>query len=206
MLMFVASWGLVWFLVKKFPERLIHEMPATSKGDLFQAGITAALNIAACIPGYYLWKAEFIVFRESTVLDTISGLFVMFLYFDFGMYWLHRISHQRFVYPIVHEVHHRHKSVNGVSLYVMHPAEAAGFAMLLMVFLVLFSVSIYTLMIFLTFNWLYGTMGHSGLRFKNRLLIWVAGDSEFHNRHHALLKGNFGFFTGYWDGLFKTSL
>jgi len=110
------------------------------------------------------------------------------------------------LFRIVHQRHHSHQDVSGLSLFVMNPIEAAGFGLLLFVILVLHVFDIKAVLIFLMLNWLFGMVGHSGLRFDSRALKWFAGDSLFHHRHHMSTGGNFGFFTPFWDWLLRTGI
>ena len=86
----------------------------------------------------------------------------------------------------------------------MTPAEAVGFGVLLILFLVIRPFSIHALFAYLFFNWAYGTMGHSGVPIRNRALAWCVGDTAFHHKHHTAMRGNYGFYTGFWDRLFGT--
>ena len=88
----------------------------------------------------------------------------------------------------------------------MNPVEAVGFGFLLIGFLMVRPFSFHAMMVYLLFNWIYGTMGHCGVPIKNRVLSWCVGDTEFHHQHHANMRGNYGFYTGLWDRLFGTAV
>ncbi|MBY0503656.1 MAG: sterol desaturase family protein [Bryobacteraceae bacterium] len=129
---------------------------------------------------------------------------MMFVYFDLCLYVLHRLMHTTWLYEAAHRRHHDHTNVSGISLYVMNPLEAAGFGLLLILFLLGHSCSIEALLGFLFLNWLYGTIGHSALPISGGLLSWFVGDAAFHHRHNVEQNCNFGFFTGVWDRLWRT--
>lgn len=203
-LMYLGSWGIV-FLIQRLSSRTLNRQEAhVSPGDYWLSLLIVFLNIAVGIPGWWLWKNGVINLVEKPVLPTLLDLFLIFLYFDFSMYILHRLMHFGWLYRNFHSRHHDHVDVNGISFYLMNPAEALGFALFLILFLTIRPFSFHALMIYLFINWLYGTMGHSGITIQNRVLAWCVGDTEFHHVHHSQLVGNYGFYTGFWDRLFRT--
>jgi len=206
-LMYVGSWGTVRLVQHLFRARLLNvKPPAVSRDDIRLSVLIVLINIAVGLPGWWLWKQGYIELADPGALGTLVDVVLVFLYFDVAMYFLHRVMHIGWLYRLAHGRHHDHVDVNGLSFYVMNPLEAAGFGGLLVVFLALCPISFDALMIYLLFNWIYGTMAHSGVPVENRLLSWLVGDTEFHHKHHAQLRGNFGFYTGAWDRLFRTAL
>ena len=202
--MYLGSW-LIVYLVQGYSSHTLNVKKAhVSHADYLLSILIVTINITVGIPGWWLWKAGVIQLFAKHPLSTIFDLFLIFLYFDFSMYVLHRLMHVDWLYRRFHSRHHQHVDVNGISLYLMSPFEALGFAVSLIFFLTIRPFSFHALMIFLFINWLYGTMGHSGVTIRNRLLSWLVGDTEFHHAHHAKLVGNYGFYTGIWDYIFRT--
>lgn len=203
-LMYLGSWGLV-FLIQYFANRTLNRQQAqVSPSDYWLSMLIVLINIAVGIPGWWLWKQGVISLVVKPLFPTLLDLFLIFLYFDFSMYVLHRTMHIGWLYRHFHSRHHDHVDVNGISFYLMNPLEALGFAIFLIMFLTICPFSFDALMIYLFINWLYGTMGHSGITIRNRVLAWCVGDTEFHHIHHSQLVGNYGFYTGFWDRLFGT--
>ena len=205
LLMYVGSWGVVSGIQHTLRAHNLNDAEAKpTRRDYLLSFVIVLINIAVGIPGWLLWKAHRIELVENGVayfaLDTVLLLF----FFDFSMYFLHRLMHAGPLYRYIHGKHHDHVNVNGISLYVMNPAEALGFGALLIVFLIVHATNLYALLLYLTLNWIYGTMGHSGIPIRSRILRWFLGDTEFHHQHHARQGGNYGFYTPLWDRLFGT--
>lgn len=206
-LMYVGSWAAVSILQRVFRSRMLNAAEAKpTRREYVLSFVIVLINIAVGVPGWFFWKAHAIDLRDSGPAFVALDLLLLLIYFDFAMYALHRLMHQGPLYRFIHSKHHDHVDVNGISLYVMNPAESLGFGALLIVFLMLHPTNLYALLGFLTLNWAYGTMGHSGIPIRSALLRWLVGDTEFHHRHHARLRGNFGFYTPLWDRLFGTGL
>ncbi len=204
-LMYFGSWSIVRLVQFLFSEQSLNKSDAiVTRADYLLSFLIVLINIAVGIPGWWLWKAGYIQLESRALVLTCLDVFIAFAYFDLAMYFLHRLLHVGWLYRILHRRHHAHVDVNGISFYIMNPAEALGFGVMLIALLLVRPFSIHALMIFLFFNWVYGTMGHSGIPIKNRLLSWCVGDTKFHHTHHAKLTGNFGFYTGIWDRIFKT--
>ncbi|MCA9067427.1 MAG: sterol desaturase family protein [Planctomycetaceae bacterium] len=203
-LMYLCSWGTV-FLIQRFATQTLNQHAArVTANDYWLSIAIVVINILVGIPGWWLWKQGIISLVEKPILSTVLDLVLIFLYFDFSMYVLHRLMHIGWLYRYFHSRHHDHVDVNGISLYLMNPLEALGFAGFLILFLAIRPYSFHALMIYLFINWLYGTMGHSGITIRNQVLAWCVGDTEFHHVHHSQLVGNYGFYSGLWDRIFRT--
>lgn len=158
------------------------------------------VNILVAVPGYYLLKGGVISFiSEGSFL--LDFLFLV-LIFDFTMYVLHLISHYVWPFKYFHLQHHTHHYFNAISLYVMAPIEAILFGTLLTLTTLLFTFNIYSLLLFIFFNWIFGVIGH--LNTSATKLPRFFGNSIFHQTHHQQPNCNFGFYTVFWDNLFGT--
>ncbi len=79
----------------------------------------------------------------------------------------------------------------------------------MIVFLVIYPMSVSGLIGYLTLNVIFGTLGHSGVEpfpvvVKSIPLLRLVGTSTFHAEHHEHPIYNFGFYTLIWDKLFGT--
>lgn len=177
------------------------EICAALGSILFNAGIS--------VFGWWLWTRDFIIIRDSNIISSFFGCVAMLLFMDFGMYVLHRLVHHRRIFKLFHHFHHRHETMNPISLFVLHPLEILGFGMLMIIFLMLFDMSLLGLIGYLTINVLWGTLGHSGVepfprKFSLIPGIKLLGTSTFHAEHHEHPRFNFGFYTLIWDKIFGT--
>ncbi len=205
--MYIGSWVGVAVLQRLFDSRTMNTQPAlASWRDVLLSLLILSINVGTGIPGWWLWKHGYIVLVDRSFPAAILDGALMFVYFDLCMYGLHRFIHASWLYNVIHRRHHDHTNVSGISLYVMNPVEAAGFGMLLILFLLGRACDVRALLAFLFLNWSYGTIGHSALPISGGLLSWFVGNAAFHHRHHTEQHGNYGFFTGVWDRLWRTVL
>ncbi|MCL5128476.1 sterol desaturase family protein [Algibacter sp. L4_22] len=165
--------------------------------------IILCINIVIAIPGYLLWLNGIITFSESSVWVSFISVFLLM---DFLMYVLHYLSHSLGILKKIHAKHHEHTDrFNSVSLYHMSPWESIFFGLLLTMITILFQFNIYGFILFLFFNWVYGLITHlNGNTYKPSLFIFTT--NTFHKAHHKLNNKNFGFYTFFWDKLFKTEV
>ncbi len=205
--MYVGSWLIVRQVQRVYAARNMNERQAiVTRRDLLLSLVIVVINIAVGVPGWWLWREGHIVLTEPAIWVTLLDGLIIFLVFDFAMYALHRLMHTGWLYRTFHGRHHDHVDVSGISFYVMNPAEALGFALILIGLLWVRPMSLHALLVFVFFNWAYGTMGHSGVPIRSRWLVWCVGDSAFHHRHHTQMRGNYGFYSSIWDRLFGTRL
>ncbi|MFF2147131.1 sterol desaturase family protein, partial [Kitasatospora sp. NPDC058190] len=90
--------------------------------------VTVLLNSAVSTAGWLLWRAGWIRLSPVTGPRAVVELVLLTLVMDALMYAGHWIAHRRRVYPMVHEVHHRHPDPRPATLFVMHPLEVLGFS------------------------------------------------------------------------------
>jgi lathosterol oxidase len=188
---------------------LFEETQPVTRFDMMIAGVCVALNAAVGLAGWHLWEAGWIRLSEPSWGRTILDVVVLLLAMDIGMYWAHRIAHHPRLYPLFHNLHHTHDSTNPISLFVLHPFEVVGFGGLLLAVLLVYPVSVYALLIYLTLNIAWGTLGHSGVEpfppaFAHKFYLNWFGTSTFHAEHHQTPGYNYGFYTLFWDKLFGT--
>ena len=186
----------LWNKIYNYQETLL-------KKEIVDSLLILGINIIIAIPGYILWLEGVIQFSESNIwLSFVS----VFLLMDFLMYVLHYLSHNIGILNKIHAKHHEHSDrFNCVSLYHMSPWESIFFELLLTVITILFPFNLYGFIFFLIFNWLYGVITHlNGNTYQPFLFIFTT--NTFHKAHHKLNNRNFGFYTFFWDKLFKTEM
>lgn len=169
------------------------------KSDISNSLLILLVNILVAIPGYFLFNFSYIEFTEKHFYIDLLFLFVGF---DILMYSFHYLSHRLKLLKRLHGNHHSHKYFNVFSLYVMHPFEAFSFGILLTIASLFFSFNIYSFLIFLSFNWIYGVISHLNTKSIKQPLI--LGNHVFHKLHHSQTNCNYGFYTVLWDKIFKT--
>ncbi len=168
--------------------------------DIKTSLITLGVNVIVAIPGYYLFLGGKIAFNQQGFL--VDLVLLIFL-FDVVMYLLHYAFHIIWPFKKIHQHHHTHTYFNEFSLYVMNPLEALFFGLLLTLIAFVFNLNIYSFLLFIFFNWLYGVVAH--LNTKSEKMPLFFGNSSFHKKHHAQSNCNYGFYTVVWDKLFRTT-
>jgi sterol desaturase/sphingolipid hydroxylase (fatty acid hydroxylase superfamily) len=209
-LIFTCSAALCWLLGVVFRQRRIFERwEPLRRLEVVAAIGSIFLNAAVSVVGWWLWTQGLIHLRPGGAAAVMLDCVLMTLFMDLGMYGFHRLVHHPRLYGLFHRFHHRHETTNPISLFVLHPVEVLGFGGLMIVFLMIYHVSLPGLMIYLGLNVIFGTLGHSGVEpFPRRLqevpLLRLIGTSTFHAEHHEHPRYNFGFYTLIWDKLFGT--
>lgn len=184
-----------------------------SKEDLRLTLVVLVCNSIVFLVGFELFRIDVIQVTENSSWATIIlQTIVLICMMDFLMYVFHRIAHSPVFYKAVHQRHHKHESVNCISLFVLHPLEAIGFGLVFILCLLVYSFSVQAIAIYLFINLIWGTIGHlndeilKGNTIAKFLKKNVLGLSLFHNHHHQYPNHNFGFYTVIWDKFFGTYL
>lgn len=207
---FTISVACCWLLGRGFRQkRLFERWEPLRISELFASCGAIFLNAAISMVGWLMWRNGWIELAERAWWWWLPDMLLMLLVMDLGMYVFHRLAHVGPVYRLVHAFHHRHTATNPISLFVLHPAEVLGFGALMLVWLMIYPISLAGLLGYLTFNVVFGTLGHCGVeplpaRMVRIRLLRLIGTSTFHAGHHHSPNHNFGFYTLLWDRLFGT--
>ncbi len=197
-------------LVRRFAHRRITpEAPPLTRHEVVLAMACVVLNSVVTFAGLLLWRAEWIHFRADTGPRVLVDFLVLVLVMDAAMYVMHRVAHVPFLYARLHAPHHRYVHCRPLTLFVLSPFEVLGFGGLWLAVCVAYESSWLGMMLYLTFNTLWGAIGHLGVEpFPAGWVRWpVLGriaTTTFHAQHHLEPDSNFGFYTLLWDRLFGT--
>ncbi len=203
---------ILYTIVSKFSTQALIQTKkqAITKSDIILSFVVLVCNAAVFILGEFLWEIGIIkVIASGSLLTILSQVIVLVVAMDFLMYIFHRVAHLPLLYKQVHRKHHEHASVNALSLFVLHPVEAIGFGLLFIIVLMLYSFNMWAIAVYLIINLIWGTIGHlnQGILNDSGMKLWISKVfclSLFHNRHHQYPNCNYGFYTLFWDKLFKT--
>lgn len=197
-------------LVRAYQQHAITEPPPPLTWA--EAGFAAScvvLNTAITILGIYLWRVGIIEVRYTLGPLVVADVAFLFAAMDFAMYCFHRVAHHPWLYPIIHDTHHRYENPRPLTLFVLNPFETVGFGLLWLVVMVSYPASWLGIAIYLTGNLTFGLMGHLGVEpfprawLQTPILRYIS-TSTFHAEHHQDRFHNFGFYTLIWDRLFGT--
>jgi Delta7-sterol 5-desaturase len=206
----VTSIALCWVIRQSFRQRLLFAEPQPIVlGDIGLTILAVILNSGIAVLGWLMQKAGWIVTTDPSGWRTLGDLLLLLTCMDLGMYLSHRLAHHPALYAWIHATHHRHVSVNPMSLFVLNPFEVLGFGSLILLIMTALPLSGEAVVFYLSLNLLFGTLGHTGVEpfpqsWARHRILRLIGSSSFHAAHHQRLDANFGFYTQIWDRLFRT--
>lgn len=179
------------------------DLPKKTRGDFLISLVVLFTNIIIAIPGYLLFLENKIRFvYDVEIFEIIIEFIVLVFTVDILLFIAHGLSHRVPFFRRFHAKHHTHETFNALSLYVMHPAEAAALGILFTVLFFLYTFNIYTLFIFLFFNWFWGVLAHWNIESETAPIFF--SNNQFHAIHHRDSDANFGFYTVVFDRILKT--
>lgn len=175
--------------------------------DVGLAASTTLVNALALLPAWWLWRDGLLEVADPSLLGTVAGTAYLLVGLETAMYAIHRTFHLGWLYRAFHQVHHTDdEAMTPLSLFVMHPLEPLGFALVTGALLVAVPVPFAAIGAFFTVNLVLGTLAHVPLdpaAPASRWDAWVGG-SRLHQAHHARPGSAYGFFTTGWDRLLGT--
>ena len=198
------------WMSRKFAARPVAYAPkAVDTTQIVLTGSTLLLNTAVTVAGLWLWRKGIVHFREDIGWRALLDVFVLIIVMDFAMYFLHRIAHWKWIFPLLHSTHHVYENPRPLTLFALNPAEAVSFGSLWLLVIALYDASWMGMSVYLALNVAFGTIGHLGVEpfpdfVKRTPLLKLVSTSTFHAQHHQNLRHNFGFYTLIWDKLFGT--
>jgi lathosterol oxidase len=185
------------------------EASAYTRREWILCGVTNILNTVVTYAGFWLWKKHLITITMGGSWRILPDFLLLFFSMDLLMFLFHFLIHKTFLYRSIHLLHHGSIDPKPIDLFILHPVETLSFGTLWLVLLILYPFNIYSILIYLTVNLVFGLTGHLGMEplpeniQQLPVLRWLGG-STFHHHHHKDIHYNFGFYTTIWDRLFGT--
>jgi sterol desaturase/sphingolipid hydroxylase (fatty acid hydroxylase superfamily) len=208
---FLLAIGIGEVVARAFGKRRVADLPPPlSRGEVVLAALCVLLNALVMLAGWWLFRADILrVLGTSSAGAWLVDALILVVVMDAAMYAMHRLAHWRPIFRYVHGVHHRHERPRPLTLFVLHPIEVLGFGGLWLCVLCAHSFALGGMLLYLTINTLFGTLGHVGVEplpaaWARWPLLGLIGTSTFHARHHQRPTASFGFYTTIWDRLFGT--
>lgn len=201
----VGNW-----MVDRYSFRPVAAPPEpVTRSEIVVALANVLLNTIVTIVGWQLWLHGIIRFRTDVGVWAAIDVLALLLIMDLLMYGLHRLAHTRFLYPLVHQFHHRYERVRPMTLFALNPIENLGFGLLWLAVISVYPASWVGMSTYLMLNVAFGAIGHLGVEpvsngwERKPVLNYIAG-SSFHAQHHQDIEHNYGFYTLVWDRIFGT--
>ncbi len=214
-LVWCLALGFGALLVTLFPHRRTTDNPIPTFSthpslELTLSALSIFINTLITWAGFYLWQKGIIVVKpfEGGVRDLLDAI-TLVLIIDLAMYGLHRLAHAPPFYRLLHTLHHRFEEPTSLTLFSLHPFETLSFGVLWLCILSFYSASIAGILLYLTFNVVFGVIGHCGVDpfpswWSKHPICKLMATGTFHVSHHRKEASNFGFYTTIWDRLFGT--
>jgi Delta7-sterol 5-desaturase len=140
----------------------------------------------------------------------VGSTILMIVAQDAYFYFTHRAMHHRWLFRVVHHVHHRSRHTSPFTAYAFSPIEAlvhAAFVPLLLLVVPLHPVALFA---FLAFMIVRNVLGHLAIElyprgFATSFLGGMHTTATHHALHHERPRGNFGLYFTLWDRLLGTT-
>lgn len=203
---------IVLFLERKFPWTKDWSKNKGDSGlDITYLILNFVVSHSALAMYYFLFP-----FRETFLPSLLSSqsfyiqYMIGLLIFDFGLYFVHRLSHGYGMLWRLHAIHHsseRIYSVNGQKRHLLHEMieGVPGFIIIFALGIspVVAVLIIYTVSIHLIFQ-------HANIDYRAGILKNIFSVAELHRWHHQRdwkdVQGNYGAVFSFWDIIFGTLL
>jgi Delta7-sterol 5-desaturase len=206
---FIGVVALGGALVRLCGHRKVASPPPLDRFEIGMSVVTVALNTVVTVAGLALIRAGIIRVRDDWGWWSVVDALVLLLAMDVLMYALHRVAHVKWLYPLIHKLHHKYDRPRPIDLFVLSPQENVAFGALWLALLWVYPSSWLGMSLYLTLNTVFGGVGHLGVEplpdawVRTPVLRWIA-TSTFHAQHHGSAGHNLGFYTLIWDKLFGT--
>jgi lathosterol oxidase len=135
---------------------------------------------------------------------------VMLVLHDTLFYWTHRAMHTRWLFGLMHRVHHQSVHPTAFAAYSFHPTEALAEALIVTAIIYIVPTHPLAFLIFQTISTAYNVYGHCGREFfpegtaTHPLGRWL-NTSTAHALHHGQGRHNYGLYFSVWDRLMGTA-
>ena len=129
---------------------------------------------------------------------------------DAYFYWTHRLMHLRFLYPVMHRMHHRSTNPTPWAAYAFDPLEAFLQAGILPLVVFLYPIHPLAFVLFMGVQVGFNVVGHAGFEifppwFLDSWMGKFLNTPTNHAMHHQYFTGNYGLYFNFWDRLMRTN-
>jgi len=127
---------------------------------------------------------------------------LLFFGIDAGLYYAHRLMHQRWIFKNVHGLHHRFGAPTVFTVVATHWAEFLFFQSMLLVWAFVLPMHWAVYVAVVLYTYLSGASDHVGAVIEWPLPLHAS--NRFHNEHHLYFHCNYGHHTALFDRLHGT--
>lgn len=142
--------------------------------------------------------------RQYSIAYLIFSVTLLAVLHDTYFYWAHRFMHWKPAYRYFHRLHHRSVTPTPWAVYAFQPLETIVQFGIYPIVLLLIPLHPLVLAVYLTYNILVNTGGHTGHEFlpewMNRHWFFKWNNNvTHHDLHHTTFNYNFGLYFNLWD-------
>lgn len=203
----------IFYMIKKKAwsfKKIQHRFPLR-KDYTREFGYSLVTALIFALIGYLVYLTPFVNFTKVYYKISDHGaayllfsVLLMIVVHDTYFYWTHWLMHKKFLFRIVHRVHHLSTNPSPWAAMAFHPLEAVIEAGVIVVIPFLFPVHPLAIGLFLLFMMIYNVYGHLGFElyprgFSNNVIGRWVNTSVNHNMHHQHINGNYGLYFLFWD-------
>lgn len=130
------------------------------------------------------------------------SLVILTLMFDAGLYYSHRLLHQKWIYKHFHIQHHRFTAPTIFTMTATHPVEFLIFQSTLIACAFILPVHWSVYVVVVLYTYLIGAIDHLGAKVEWPLPFHTS--NRFHDDHHVYFHCNYGHHSAIFDRLHGT--
>ena len=149
-------------------------------GILLNAIVGAGIAVSAGPWGAGYWHSS----RHGFVHAALSTV-ALFFFYHFSLFYFHRAMHRPRLFRAFHHLHHRFKAPMFLDALYEHPVELLYGALVLIVPLFVFPVSLYGYLVFFAIVGVHEIVDHSGIDIDLPLLSRSRDHDEHHRRSNC---------------------
>jgi len=156
----------------------------------------------------FCWYSKRIIWDLTRIglLNTLIAIILLYILYDLGYSWFHRILHLRSVYGYIHKHHHRQLAPfrGNTDAVNVHPFEfiTGEYNHLFVIYMLsrFISIHILAIILFIILGGILASLNHTRFDFDFGRVYQV----KSHDVHHWYIKCNYGQYTMFWDYIFGT--
>jgi len=158
-----------------------------------------------------VWATNINFWLRPEWLEGFKGLCFDVIMLDMFCYWFHRVCHKIPILWRVHQVHHLDEAYDVTTGFRVHILELIIQNIFTALPIILFGISLNSLILYLTFLGLYSFFQHSNFSISQeieRIISYILVTPSLHSVHHQAFientDSNYSFIFSCWDRLFGT--
>lgn len=148
------------------------------------------------------WSRIYMDIHEYPLWWLPVSAVILGLMFDAGLYYSHRLLHQKWIFKKFHRQHHRFTAPTVFTMVATHPVEFVIFQSTLLLCAFILPVHWVVYVVVILYTYLIGAIDHLGAKVEWPLPFHTS--NRFHDDHHVYFHCNYGHHSSIFDRLHGT--